>query len=191
LSTSQATNEAQNRIKERFSEYAKRIADNPRLFFAEKERQSRLDRCRAFLVNLIYVGYASDLVYSWADDLLNDEVVDGMPTDRSTHACTWIQKHGNNSSMIPFEEAIHVAPTDQPLSESFHEAQKRRLSEALTRLPVDFREVLVLREIEGWSYQQLASALNVPAATFVWLFTRPPESTSLPTTEALLKPHGQ
>jgi hypothetical protein len=81
LSTSQATNEAQNRINERFSEYAKRFADNPRLSFAEKERQSRLDRCRAFLVNLIYVGYAPDLLYSWTDDLLNDEVVDGMSTD--------------------------------------------------------------------------------------------------------------
>jgi RNA polymerase sigma-70 factor, ECF subfamily len=87
-------------------------------------------------------------------------------------AYTWIQKRGNNSSMIPFEEAIHVAPTDQPLSESFHEAQKRRLNEALTRLPVDFREVLVLREIEGWSYKQLASALNVPAATVMSRLSR-------------------
>ena len=68
--------------------------------------------------------------------------------------------------MIPFEEAIHVAPTDQPLSESSHEAQKR-LNKALTRLPVEFREILVLREIEGWSYKQLASALNVSAATVV------------------------
>jgi len=82
-------------------------------------------------------------------------------------AYTWIQKRGINSSMIPFEEAIHVAPTDQPLSESSHEAQKRRLNKALTRLPVEFREILVLREIEGWSYKQLASALNVPAATVV------------------------
>jgi RNA polymerase sigma-70 factor, ECF subfamily len=81
-------------------------------------------------------------------------------------AYTWIQKRGNSSSMIQFEEAIHVAPTDQPLSESSHEAQKR-LNEALTRLPVEFREILVLREIEGWSYKQLASALNVPAATVV------------------------
>jgi RNA polymerase sigma factor (sigma-70 family) len=82
-------------------------------------------------------------------------------------AYTWIQKRGNNSSMIPFEEAIHVAPTDQPLSESSDEAQKRRLNEALTRLPVELREILVLREIEGWSYKQLASALNVSAATVV------------------------
>jgi RNA polymerase sigma-70 factor (ECF subfamily) len=69
--------------------------------------------------------------------------------------------------MIPFEEAIHVAPTDQPLSESSHEEQNRQLNEALTRLPVEFREILVLREIEGWSYKQLASALTVPPATVV------------------------
>ena len=87
-------------------------------------------------------------------------------------AYTWIQKRGNNSNMIPFEDAIHVAPTDQPLSESFQELQKRRLNEALTRLPVDFREVLVLREIEGWSYKQLASALNVPAATVMSRLSR-------------------
>jgi RNA polymerase sigma-70 factor (ECF subfamily) len=80
-------------------------------------------------------------------------------------AYTWIQKRGNNSSMIPFEEAIHVASSDKPQPGLFHQRRKRQLREALSRLPVEFREVLVLREIEGWSYKQLASALNVPAAT--------------------------
>jgi RNA polymerase sigma-70 factor, ECF subfamily len=80
-------------------------------------------------------------------------------------AYTWIQKRGNNSGMIPLEEAIHVAPSDKPQPGLFHQKRKRQLHEALSRLPVEFREVLVLREIEGWSYKQLASALNVPATT--------------------------
>jgi hypothetical protein len=33
------------------------------------------------LVNLIDLGYAPSLVDSWCDDLLDDEVVDGMPMD--------------------------------------------------------------------------------------------------------------
>jgi RNA polymerase sigma-70 factor (ECF subfamily) len=74
--------------------------------------------------------------------------------------------------MIPFEEAIHVAPTDEPLSDSSHEEQKRRLHKALRRLPVEFREVLVLHEIDGWSYNQLASALNVPAGTVMSTLSR-------------------
>ena len=80
--TSQAKYEAQNRINERFGEYAKKLAGSWRFSVAEKaERMGRLDRCRAFLVNLIYVGYVPSLVDSWSDDLLDDEVVDGMPMD--------------------------------------------------------------------------------------------------------------
>jgi RNA polymerase sigma-70 factor (ECF subfamily) len=77
---------------------------------------------------------------------------------------TWIQKRGDHSNMIPFDEATHVAPSDKPLPEPSPEERQRHLQEALSRLPIEFREVLVLREIEGWSYKQLASALNVSAA---------------------------
>jgi RNA polymerase sigma-70 factor (ECF subfamily) len=80
-------------------------------------------------------------------------------------AYTWIQKRGSNSSMIPFEEAIHVAPSEKRQPVLYHEKRERQLHEALSRLPVEFREVLVLREIEGWSYKQLASALNVSSGT--------------------------
>jgi RNA polymerase sigma factor (sigma-70 family) len=87
-------------------------------------------------------------------------------------AHTWIQKSRNHSNMIPLEEAIHVAPTDQPMSESSQEKQKRRLHEAVTQMPVELREVLLLHEIEGWSYKQLASALNVPAGTVISRLSR-------------------
>jgi RNA polymerase sigma factor (sigma-70 family) len=80
-------------------------------------------------------------------------------------AYTWIQKHGNSPSMIPSKEAIPVAPSDKLQPGLFHRKQKRQLHEALSRLPVEFREILVLHELEGWSYKQLASALNVPATT--------------------------
>jgi len=76
-------------------------------------------------------------------------------------AYTWIHKRGSNSS----EEAIHVASSDKPQPVLGHEKGERQLHAALSRLPVEFREVLVLREIEGWSYKQLASALNVSSGT--------------------------
>ena len=80
-------------------------------------------------------------------------------------AYTWIQKRGNHSNMVPLEEAIHATTAEKSLPEPSHEERKLHLHEALSRLPVEFREILVLREIEGWSYEQLASALNVPADT--------------------------
>jgi RNA polymerase sigma-70 factor (ECF subfamily) len=36
---------------------------------------------------------------------------------------------------------------------------------ALEQLPVDFREVIVLREIEGLSYKEIADVLRVPIGT--------------------------
>jgi len=34
-------------------------------------------------------------------------------------------------------------------------------------LPFEFREILALRDIEGWSYGQLASALSLPSDTVI------------------------
>jgi RNA polymerase sigma factor (sigma-70 family) len=40
-----------------------------------------------------------------------------------------------------------------------------RVRAALDQLPVDFREVLVLREIEGLSYKEIAAVVNIPIGT--------------------------
>lgn len=40
-----------------------------------------------------------------------------------------------------------------------------RVREALAQLPVDFREVIVLREIEGMSYKAIAAVVRVPIGT--------------------------
>jgi len=40
-----------------------------------------------------------------------------------------------------------------------------RVRKALEQLPVDFREVLVLREIEGMSYKEIAAIVRVPLGT--------------------------
>jgi RNA polymerase sigma factor (sigma-70 family) len=80
-------------------------------------------------------------------------------------ACSWMKKHSNNTNVIRFDPAIHAITTNDPLSESLHDERKQRLHEALNRLPIELREVLVLRDIEGWSYKDLASALHVPSGT--------------------------
>jgi len=40
-----------------------------------------------------------------------------------------------------------------------------RVRSALEQLPVDFREVIVLREIEGLSYKEIAAVVRVPIGT--------------------------
>ena len=80
-------------------------------------------------------------------------------------AFSWLKKHYANSNLIPFDEAVHQPPAEEAPSESSHEERSRQLRDALARLPIEFREILVLRDVEGWSYKQLASALNLPLGT--------------------------
>jgi RNA polymerase sigma-70 factor (ECF subfamily) len=87
-------------------------------------------------------------------------------------AYNWIQKHIREENLIPFDEKVHAVATNEPRSESFYEKRRQQLQEALTRLPPDFREVLVLYEFEGWSYKEMASALNVPIGTVMSRLSR-------------------
>ncbi len=41
----------------------------------------------------------------------------------------------------------------------------RRVSEALGRLPIEFREAVVLRDLEGLAYEEISAALGVPIGT--------------------------
>jgi len=56
-----------------------------------------------------------------------------------------------------------------PASESPFSARQnadgRLVEKALSELPVRFREILVLRELEGLSYKEAADVLEVPIGT--------------------------
>jgi len=83
---------------------------------------------------------------------------------RNTVYC-WLKKHRADSNLGPFDEAVHQLPTEESASELVYEERSRQLREALARLPVEFRKILVLRDIEGWSYKELASALKLRLGT--------------------------
>jgi RNA polymerase sigma factor (sigma-70 family) len=68
---------------------------------------------------------------------------------------------------LPSDNAMD-APADEALDPEATLLQRRdvaRVREALEQLPVDFREVIVLREIEGMSYKEIAEFVHVPIGT--------------------------
>ena len=83
-----------------------------------------------------------------------------------------MKKRSNGPSEIPFDERIHAAIWDRRLSPSFFQDRINQLHAASTQRPVEVREILLLRDIEGWSYKQLASALNVPSGTVMSRLSR-------------------
>ena len=48
---------------------------------------------------------------------------------------------------------------------ALQEADTTRVRQALEGLPVEFREALVLREIEGLSYKEIATVTDIPVGT--------------------------
>jgi hypothetical protein len=79
LSANPAASEARARINEKFQRNENKFASDPRRI--SDGRRESLYRTRVFLLNLIDLGYAPPIVDSWCDDLLNDQIDDGMPMD--------------------------------------------------------------------------------------------------------------
>jgi RNA polymerase sigma-70 factor (ECF subfamily) len=72
----------------------------------------------------------------------------------------WIRQHRRHSPATNSAESADRLPP--ALSD---DERTRDLHVALSKLPIEFREILLLCEIEGWSYTQLASALDLPMTT--------------------------
>jgi RNA polymerase sigma-70 factor, ECF subfamily len=66
-----------------------------------------------------------------------------------------------------FDERVHAQDAPPPDAEAtmVRSVESRMLREALEELPVNFREVLVLRELEGLSYKEIAELIGIPIGT--------------------------
>jgi RNA polymerase sigma-70 factor (ECF subfamily) len=67
----------------------------------------------------------------------------------------------------PFDEEVHGVDNEErdPEAALLQAADGRVVSQALQDLPVEFREILVLREIEGLSYKEISEVTGHPIGT--------------------------
>lgn len=64
----------------------------------------------------------------------------------------------------PVEQRL-ASPIGTPLEAAARSERGRIVRESLDRLPARFREVLILRELEGWSYRDIARVLGLAQGT--------------------------
>ena len=72
--------------------------------------------------------------------------------------------HAGQPASDVFDEAQH-SETNLPMDPEtlmLHAANVEMIEHALRQLPDRFRELLVLRELEGFSYRELADVLDIP-----------------------------
>jgi RNA polymerase sigma factor (sigma-70 family) len=83
---------------------------------------------------------------------------------------TWYNRVSRRTSTM--ETRAMDSARDEPADEALDPEERllqqhtvARVRAALEQLPVDFREVIVLREIEGLSYKEIAAVIRVPIGT--------------------------
>jgi RNA polymerase sigma-70 factor (ECF subfamily) len=60
---------------------------------------------------------------------------------------------------------VSVATTEDPLDLYLRKQQRERVRAAIQQLPVEFREIIILREYEELSYSEIANVVQCPVGT--------------------------
>jgi RNA polymerase sigma-70 factor (ECF subfamily) len=79
----------------------------------------------------------------------------------------WLKHNRREATGMAFEEEIeHAADASAtPDTLLLEKADHELLHQAIAELPVEFREILVLRELEGFSYKEISEIAGVPLGT--------------------------
>jgi RNA polymerase sigma-70 factor, ECF subfamily len=83
------------------------------------------------------------------------------------NTCYTLLTKSRQQELVTFDEEIHneVAGSLTPEALLIRSADEKLLRRALEELPVNFREVLVLREFEQMSYQEIAGIVEISLGT--------------------------
>jgi RNA polymerase sigma-70 factor (ECF subfamily) len=85
---------------------------------------------------------------------------------------SWLDKNRKVKDMTEFNEEVHGQQSPSPEHLAIASNDRERLSVALNSLSPRYREVIVLRELEGCSYKEIASITSIPIGTVMSTLSR-------------------
>jgi len=87
---------------------------------------------------------------------------------------TWLRKRRPDELSLSLDEELHGREDGarDPEGEVLRKADVRSVKQALETLPLELREVIVLRELEGLSYAEIASVAEIPLGTVMSRLSR-------------------
>ena len=124
-----------------------------------------------------------------AEDVVQDAVVRAFrffSSVRTDNARSWLftivrrtwyarlAQPGNRIPSIEYDEVTDRRSDEVPRMDELliRREQAERVRRAVEQLPAEFREVIVLRELEGLSYKEIATVVNVPLGTVMSRLSR-------------------
>jgi RNA polymerase sigma-70 factor (ECF subfamily) len=87
---------------------------------------------------------------------------------------TWVRQQKGNVPKVVFDEQMHGNQRGSASVEAdlVEQSKLGSLHECLDLLPIDYRGVLVMRELEEMSYKEIAEAASVPLGTVMSRLSR-------------------
>jgi RNA polymerase sigma-70 factor (ECF subfamily) len=87
---------------------------------------------------------------------------------------TWLRRHRSGLETTEFDESLHHVPDapPDPEAQAVRGALREALARAIAELPVEFREVVVLRDVQGLSYAEIADVVGIPIGTVMSRLSR-------------------
>jgi len=87
---------------------------------------------------------------------------------------TSLKRNKSAELLADFEEVVLTKQSDEPDPEAMHVLKVRAqlVNEAIEKLPVEFREVVILRELEELSYKEIAEITAIPIGTVMSRLSR-------------------
>lgn len=94
---------------------------------------------------------------SWLYRIVHNQAISFMRNKRS---------YGKDKKVF-FEETYHTAFSGSQLEDSFEitEETEERIYEILDKVPLKYKEVMVLRFLEDMSYEEISDVLKIPEGT--------------------------
>jgi RNA polymerase sigma factor (sigma-70 family) len=85
---------------------------------------------------------------------------------------TWLRDNRSRADHTEYYEELHVSGGVTPEAESLGHERAQAVERCVQELPADFREAIVLREMEELSYQEIAQIMGVPRGTVMSRLSR-------------------
>jgi RNA polymerase sigma-70 factor, ECF subfamily len=112
--------------------------------------------------------------FRFFDSFRGDQARPWLMTIVRNTCYTWFQQNRPQEIAYSFEDEIDSSTgsiaslgesDDNPESLLLRQDQKQIINRALESLPLPFREILVLRELEDLSYKEIAAIADIPIGT--------------------------
>lgn len=87
---------------------------------------------------------------------------------------TWLKRNRTGVATIAFEQALEdpVERSPDPEEGLLISCDREQVRQALEQLPLEFREAVILREMEGLSYKEISATIGVPIGTVMSRLSR-------------------